>query len=320
MAESRIAQLATSPLLTQFAVTASQKAIRPVGNFLAPLCEVPDLTFRYKVYTELNRFRIPDTLRQPGGKVTNLGFSADDATGTLTPNALNFPIPNVGALSDEGLSYSIMEAQSTLADVAALALEQQQINLVVNALTSGALTLDYSSNSNDPIGDATNGLDTAILTVAKAAKNGAPIKVVFGAGAFRKFRNNSNVRGRIVVGGGRQATSAALGQVSIGVEDVGGLLINNPQVRLSLMVVDTSKPGQSESINFLLDDKVLIFAASDTPNRMDPSLAKTFARMGGFFQPGSFVTEDQRDEVLKMDWFTLPTITNSPAGIMVKMS
>ena len=65
MPESRIAQLASSPLLTNFAITASQKAIRPVGQFIAPICEVPDMTFRYKVYTELNRYRVPILYPEP---------------------------------------------------------------------------------------------------------------------------------------------------------------------------------------------------------------------------------------------------------------
>ena len=92
---SRIAQLASSPLITNFAITASQRAIRPVGQFIAPLCEVPDINFRYKVYTDKNRFKVPDTKRQAGGKVTRLGFSAADASATLEPNALDFPIPNI---------------------------------------------------------------------------------------------------------------------------------------------------------------------------------------------------------------------------------
>src|ERR1700676_557412 len=101
MSESRLAQLATSPLLQNFAVTASQKAIRPVGNFIAPICEVPDLTFRYKSYTELNRYRVPATKRQPGARPTLLGFSANDVSLTLAPNALKIPIPNDDQLSDE---------------------------------------------------------------------------------------------------------------------------------------------------------------------------------------------------------------------------
>jgi hypothetical protein len=79
------------------------------------------------------------------------------------------------------------------------------------------------------------------------------------------------------------------------------------------MVIDISAPGTAENIQFLLDTMVIVFASSSTPNRMDPSFMKTFARMGGFFRPGSYITEDQRDQVLKMDWTTLPLVTNTAA-------
>jgi hypothetical protein len=63
---------------------------------------------------------------------------------------------------------------------------------------------------------------------------------------------------------------------------------------------------------------VIIFASSSAPNRMDPSFMKTFARMGGFFRSGSYTTVDQRDQVLKMDWTTLPAITNTAAVAAVQ--
>jgi hypothetical protein len=79
------------------------------------------------------------------------------------------------------------------------------------------------------------------------------------------------------------------------------------------MVLDQSAPGQASNIQFLLDNIVIVFASKDSPNRFDPSFMKTFARMGGFFKAGSYTTTDQRDQVLKMDWFTLPAVTNSAA-------
>ena len=310
---SRIAQMATSPLLSQFAISASQKAIRKVGNFLCPLCEVPDLTFRYKVYDSQNRYRIPSTKRDPGGKVTRLGFSSTDAAGILEPNALDFPIPNVAGLSDEALSYSIMEGQSLLADASALSLENEQIQLAIAALTGSKGTSDFSSDSIDPIAV----LDDTILSVIKAAKNGAPVKVLFGATMFKHFRNNAKVRGRFVVG---KADGKSVGSISPAIGDVGNLLMTNPEIELSMMVLDTSAPGTTEDISFLLDESVIVFASNSTPNRMDPSFAKTFAPMGAFFKPGTYVTEDQRDEVLKMDWTTKPTITNSAAAKLITKS
>lgn len=311
---STIAQLASSPLLTQFAITASQKAVRPVGNFISPLCEVPDMNFRYKVYTDKHRYKVPNTRRPAGSPATVLGFSADDVSAILEPNALDFPIPNAGALSEESLSYSIMEAQSILADASALALEQEILNIAIAgaAAASGTAASDFTSSSVDPI----SVLDDAILTVTKAAKNGAAVKVLFGTTKFKQFRNNSNVRSRFIIGKGAAGSAV----IAPNINDVGSLLMTNPEVQLSMMVVDTAAAGLSESISFLLDTQVIVFASNSTPNRMDPSFMKTFARMGGFFQPGQYVSTDQRDEVLKMDWFTLPKITNTAAVIGITTS
>jgi len=310
MAESRLAQLATSPLLQNFAVTASQNAIRPVGQFIAPICEVPDLTFRYKKYSEQNRYRVPSTKRQPGSRATVLGFSADDVSLTLEPNALDFPIPNAEQLSNEGLQYSIMEAQSVLADASALALENEIVTTAQTAALASSLSTaaDFTDNSVDPIAI----IDGLILQVMKAAKNGAPVKVLFGTTKFKQFRDNQNVRQRFVVSN-VQSGKANVGTVSPSINDVGNLLITNPEVEMSQMVIDTSAPGQASNIQFLLDTIVIVFASSSTPNRMDPSFMKTFARMGGFFRAGSYTTEDQRDQVLKMDWTTLPAVTNTAA-------
>lgn len=314
MAEGRIAQLATSPLLTNYAITASQKAIRPVGQFIAPICEVPDLTFRYKKYTETNRYRVPNTKRQPGAPATVLGFSADDVSQTLEPNALDFPIPNAEELSEEGAQYAIMEAQSVLADASALALENEIVTLAQTQALASTLTVaaDFTDDGVDPIAV----LDGLILSVMKAAKNGAPVKVLFGTTKFKQFRNNRNVKNRYIVAAG--AVKGNVGTISPTIADVGGLLITNPEVEMSMMVIDNSAPGTAESISFLLDSIVIVFASSSTPNRMDPSFMKTFARMGGFFRAGSYTTQDQRDQVLKMDWTTLPCVTNTAAVAAIK--
>lgn len=313
----RLAQLASTPLLQNYAITASQGAIRKVGQFVSPICEVPTLTFRYKVFTELNRYRVPMTRRMPGDKATVLGFSADDATAILEPNALDFPIPNAEGLSDADLQFSLMEAQSVLADASGLALESEIITIAKAAGIASALSkaVDFTDDSVDPIAV----LDDMILAVKKAAKNGASVKLLFGTTKFKQFRNNKNVKSRYIVAtGGGAGGKAAVGTVSPTIGDVGGLLITNPEVEMSEMVIDTSAPGQAENIAFLLDDVVLVFASNGTPNRMDPSFMKTFATSGGFFRSGSYTTEDLRDQVLKMDWTTLPKVTNTAAIAAVK--
>lgn len=307
---SRLAQLATSPLLQNFAITTSQAAIRKVGNFIAPLCEVPDLTFRYKSYTENYRYRVPNVLRSLGTPATRLGFSDTDVSQTLQTNALDFPIPNIDGLSEEGLQYSIMEAQGILAESAALSLENQIITTAQTSALASTLSTaaDFTDNTVDPIAI----LDGLILAVTKAAKNGAPVKVLFGMTKFKQFRDNANVRSRFIVS--NRGGNGNVGLQSPAIGDISGLLITNPEVELSQMVIDTSAPGSATSnISFILDTQVIVFASKSNPDRMDPSFMKTFARMGGFFRSGSYMTEDQRDEVLKMDWSTLPVVTNSAA-------
>lgn len=309
MAESRIAALASNPLLIQYAIDASQSAIKPVAKYLAPICEVPSLSFHYKKYTGANRFRVPHTVRQPGSPVTKLGFAADDASLVLTPNALDFPIPNADGLNDSELTYSIQEGQSILADAAGLSHEEQVVSKATVTLTGSAVQKDFADDAVDPIAY----LDSVIGAVKKASRNGAPIKLLWGWEAFRKFRANKNVKGRFIVGAGRNS----VGTISPTIGDVGGLLINNPECQLSEFVIDRSMPGQEESIEFLLAEAVIVFASNDTPNRMDPSFMKTFALMGNFFKPGQYTTEDQRDQVLKMDWITSVEVTNSAAAQLI---
>ncbi len=81
------------------------------------------------------------------------------------------------------------------------------------------------------------------------------------------------------------------------------------------MVQDTAAEGVAESISFLLDAAILIFACNGTPNTMDPSFMKTFRLMGKWMTPGSYLTEDGRDEVLKMDWYGKKVVTNSAACV-----
>lgn len=309
MGLSRIAQLATSPLLQNFATTTSQAAIRKIGNFIAPICEVPDLTFRYKAYSENNRYRVPNAYRQPGDKATRLGFSANDVSLTLEPNALDFPIPNIEQLSEEGLQFSLMEGQTTLADAAGLALESEIVTKAQVAAVASPLSaaIDFTDPTVDPVAI----LDAMILAVTKAAKNGAPVKLLFGTTKFKQFRDNPNVRNRFVVS--NRAGGGNLGIVSPTIGDVSNLLLTNPEVELSMMVVDQAPAGEASNIQFLLDTLVIVFASKSNPDRMDPSFMKTFARMGGFFRSGSYTTEDERDQVLKMDWTTLPYVTNTAA-------
>lgn len=310
-----IAQLASSPLLTQYAISKSQSAIRKIGAFIAPLVEVPTLTFRYRTYSDKHRYKIAASQRNPGDKATRIGFSSTDSTAQIVPNALDFPIPNAEGLSGEELKWAIMEAQGILADESALSLEYQQVTAATAALSPTAFA--WSSSSNDPIADATSGLDALIKKVKLAVGNGASIKILFGTSAFLAFRNHPKVLSRYIVSIGGSRASSNVGTQSPNITDVGNMLFTGPEVAMSEMIVDTAAPGVTSTPTFIFDNQVLVFASNSTPNRMDPSFMKTFATMGGFFRPGSYMTEDNRDQVLKMDWNTLPLVTNASAAALL---
>lgn len=302
---SRLAGITANPILTNFAQGAAQSAIKPVADFLAPTVPVPTQIGRFKKYTDKHRFKIPNTIRGLGGKATRIGFDAADATYNCTPNALDFPIDNLEQLEEAQLMNMAQYGATLISDSASLAHESLVLTTALAALGGGTAS-DFGDDTIDPIAV----IDGIILAVIKAAKNGAPVKVLIGTGAWKKIKNNKNVKSRIVVG-------ARNGLVAPSIADLSALLFANPEVMMSLMVQDTAAEGVAENISFLLDTKVIVFAGQSTPTTLDPSFMKTFRLNGAWMVPGSYVTEDQRGEVLKMDWSEDVQVTNATAGQLI---
>jgi hypothetical protein len=295
---SRLSDISASPVLKQFAQGAAQSNIMPVADFLAPTVEVPTSVGRFKKYTEKHRFRIPQTLRAIGGRAAELAFEVSD-------ESYNLERLEAGELED-----CLREGAVACAEVAALAHEKSVIDAALSAV--GAGTSKTWNSAADPISD----LDDAILSVIKTAKYGSlmGVGVLFGAAAWKIFKNAEKVRGRFVAGGG-SATFAVPTEAT-----AGGLLIGNPDVRTSYMVYDTAPEGKPESVNFLLDSAILIFARRANPTRRDPSFMKTFRLAGQYMVPGSYVREDGRVEVAKFDWSEDVRVTNASAAVRLNIS
>ena len=307
---SRLSDISSSPVLKQFAQGAAQSNIMPVADFLAPTVEVPTSVGRFKKYTENNRFRIPQTLRAIGGRAAELSFEVSDESYNCNPHALDYPVDNLERLEAGELEDCLREGAVACAEVAALAHEKSVIDAALGAV--GAGTAKTWNSSADPISD----LDDAILSVIKTAKYGSlmGVGVLFGAGAWKTFKNAEKVRGRFVAGGG-SATFAVPTEAT-----AGGLLIGSPDVRTSYMVYDTAPEGKAESVSFLLDAAVLVFARRANPTRRDPSFMKTFRLAGQYMVPGSYVREDGRVEVAKFDWSEDVRVTNASAAVRLNIS
>jgi len=313
---SRLSDISASPTLREYAQGAAQDAIMPVADFLAPTVEVATSVGRFKRYTEKNRFRIPNTLRTLNGRASELRFEATDATYNCEPHALDYPVDNLEQLEAEGLEDMLREGVTAVAEVAALSHEASVINAALTAV--GAGTAKVWSATADPVAD----VDDAILSVIKAAKYGSlmGVGVLFGATAWSIFKNQDKVRGRFVVGNSSGRSSGKLGLAVPTEESAGQMFIGTPQVKTSYMICDTAPEGNDESISFLLDSTVLIFARKDAPSRRDPSFMKTFRLMNKFMVPGSYVRDDGRVEVAKFDWSEDVQVTNSTACVRLNIT
>ena len=311
---SRLSDISSSPVLREYAQGAAQEAINPVADFLAPTVEVATSVGRFKVYSEKNRFHIPDTLRTLGGRAAELRFDVADATFNCAPHALDFPVDNLEQLEAAGLENMLREGASSVAEVAALSHEKTVIDAALAAV--GAGTAKTWNDAADPISD----VDDAILSVIKAAKYGSlmGVGILFGAAAWKIFKNQAKVRGRFVVGNGGGKSSLGLAVPTE--ESASQMFVGSPDVRTSYMIYDAAPEGKAENVNFLLDSTILVFARKQAPSRRDPSFMKTFRLMNQFMVPGSYTRDDGRVEVAKFDWSEDVKVVNSAACVRLNVA
>ena len=310
---SRLASISSDPVLKEFAQGVAQDSVMPVADFLAPTVPVSKSVGRYKKYTEKNRFRIPDTLRALGGRATELKFEVSDDTYNCEPHALDYPVDNLEQLEADGIMNMLREGAVAIAQVAALSHEKRVIDAALEAVGAGTgKTWDASS---DPVSD----VDTSILQVIKACAFGSVMNVgvLFGATAWKIFKNAAAVRNRFVVGSGGKA---GVGLAVPSEQSANQLFIGTPEVRTSYMVYDTQPEGKAADYSFLLDSTVLVFTRMPQPSRLDPSFMKTFRLMNNYMVPSSYVRDDGRVEVAKFDWSEDVKVTNTAAAVRLNIS
>lgn len=301
---SKLASISADKTLVEYSQGAAQSAASAVADFLAPTVPVGASVGKFKVYSQKNRFRIPDTRRALNGDATVIGFSASDSTFNCEPHALDFPIDNLEMIETDGLIDLMKEGADMIADVASLSHEKAVIDLALS--TVGAGTALSIGGSDDVVAQ----LDANILAVIKAAKMGGlmDIGVLIGAGAWGVVKNHASVKSRFLAGSKDRFAVPDL-------NDFGQMLIARPEARVSLMCYDTAPEGKAESISFVLDGDILVFARKANPNRFDPSFMKTFRLRNKWMVPGTYVRPDGRGEVAKFDWSEDIQVTNSAAAV-----
>ena len=312
---TRLESISASPMLRQYAQGAAQDSIQPVAEFLAPTVPVATSVGRYKSYDEKNRFHIPNTLRGMGGRAVELTFAMTDKTYNCAPHALDFPVDNLEQLEGNALENILQEGATLVAEVAGLAHEYAVITAAttftgVSPITTAG-TADWSVATTDPV----NAVDTQILNVIKSAKYGSlmGVGVLFGATAFKTFKNHALVRARFVTAGDKAIPN-------ITPDSAATLFLGSPDTRVSYMVQDTAGEGLAANMSFLLDNTVIIFARKENPTRRDPSFMKTFRLINNFMVPGSYMRDDGRVECSKFDWSEDVQCINTPACSILTIS
>lgn len=299
---NRASSIALPEQLEQYSLGAAQSATQPVADFLAPSVDVSNPHGQFKKYTEKHRFLVPDTRRAVGGRAVEIGWDAEDQFYNCRPHAIDVPVDLI--IEAEADPSAFQEAADLAAEVGALSHEQAVIQAAVAAAGAGT-GMNVSSATTDVI----DTIDQAILSVLKAAKYGSlmGVGVLFGANAVRAVKNHASVVGRYTGGGGRKGKG-----VSPSLDELGDLLIGQPETRGSFMVYDAGDTSD-EDIQFLLDDTILIFARHPNPTRRDPSFMKTFRQRNHWMKPRSYQRDDGRVQVAGFDWSADPQITNSAA-------
>jgi len=284
------------PLL-EYSQGASQFSQQPVGLFLAPLLPVETAVGWYKAWTDRDRFWLPKTERAMGGQASDFGLVGVDTQYECTAHGVNYPVDRV--LGEQQRGLQVRDGELYTKEVAQLKHATLAINKALAA--AGAGTAKVWSGASTPVQD----VDNEILTVMKRAKS-PNIGVLFGATAWHLFKNNSSVLDRSA-GALRWETNPSL-------------FHGSAEYRTAYVVTDTKPEGVAESIAFLLDANVLIFARCATPNRRDQSFMKTFALVSDAVGYDLATRKDGRVDLVKFDWSHDVRVTNTTAVSRLNIS
>jgi hypothetical protein len=304
---SRLSTLSQDPRVQGYSQGKAQDATAPVAGFIAPDVEVGSHSFRYWVYDSKNRFRIPATKRAMGGPGAQIRPSGTEVRTQLEAHALDQPLDDLEIDEGEGMDL-LKEAADENAAIGALSHEKEVVDLAINNAGDMANYGDWANPEVDPAVE----LNKTILEVLKAAPFGSMMEVgiLFGPNALLTMFANKNTK----------AYFQGVNVLAPSEENVKRLLIaQNLQIRTSFMVMDTAPAGKAQALEFMFDNKVLVFARMSAPSKRDPSFMKTFRRRGKWMVPSTTRLPDDRGELVKFDWYGKPVLTNAEAGKIIDL-
>jgi hypothetical protein len=279
-----------NPTLTTYAQGLSQDLRNAVADFIAPITPVPSSIGQYKQFDEKNMFQIYNTARGLGGPATRIKFGASDPTYNCTPQALEIPIDDAerkAAGTSDPLGMEQNKVRTLV--MSSLLARENKVSTAVAAVTAVVGVGAWSVPANDPVEEIDQQIE-AIVT----ATGMMPNRLVFGLGAWRRFRQHALVLKRMP---GAELIGVTYSQAAA--------MLLNPEIeiRVAAMSKDASKWGKTKDAENVFGSSVLVFIGSDNPTQYDPSFMKTFVTQGDQIDGvREYRDETARSDVYAIDW------------------
>ena len=296
MAATRIETLAFKHQVRNYINGAVVQSISGDAAFLAPRVPMGSLVNTVWKFDRLRPFRIPSTKRASGGKATVVDFGGSTEDISLQLNALDTGIETQNQTDDEvvmGLQSQVNQVTS-LAGLSHLA---ETVATVQAAMTAASVTTTLDISNDDPVA-IIDALCKTILLSCGDASSMMKIRFLWGWNAAAKVLADPDIIARISGG----ATESQPAKPTL--ETLKRLfLFPNTEHRLSTAIKDTGEQGSAtEARAFVLDDEVLIVAASDNPTVSDPSAFKSFWKGSAGMDTRYYKRDDGRVEMFGLDW------------------
>ena len=309
---SLIARLSSDPTLAGYIAGAGDQSVSSVAAFVAPDVPVPTLVGKYKKWQTKDKLVIPDTRRALGSDGAFIDLMVDGENYDCKPHALNVGVDFVETDEFSFVGDLIKSKARTASSLGGMAHEKRVLDKMLAGATAGD-AIDTTSGGTDVI----KILNAQLLAVIKGAKGwgaGMALRVLFGASALFKIANHASVLARY------KQQSKAGGFVSPTVSDIAAMLMLQSESQVSLMVSDTNTNKDAEAVDFLLGDKVLVFASVPNPTDYDTSFMKTFRKMGQTMTARYWAAPSGRQNYAGFDWSEDVQITNADASALCAVS
>jgi hypothetical protein len=280
-----------------------------IARFLAPEVETGAAAGNYLEFNERQDFQAPNTKRAIGGKVRRITWDAAKLKKfDCQPN---------------GLEITIDDHERDQAGDEDMLLERAKIrtlvNNSVNATSAEVIALGRTISAFSGAGSAWSGsddpidqIDSAIYEIAVATGT-MPNRILFGLGAWRRFRNNAKVRGRI------PSTKAGV----VREVDAQGMFLNpSIETKVSMLTIDSANIGlDSASKADLVADDVFIFHGANAPSQYDPSFMKRLrVRRGGVTTVEFYREDNSKSDVYQTNWTNQTLITSAISARRIRVS